>query len=993
MPVRDRRSKPSPSSGEGRIYTATGAARFASPFSAGRGNSSPHPTPAALRAANGRLRNVAAGARWSVAKAPRTRPRAVLVPLVVLLAGVLSGTPAGRLAAAQGATGQPDDPLSQRVGSVVVRWADGSAEPVPDEVSRLISVRPGTRFRPLVVRQSVKQVFALGRFRDVRVLSEEGPGGDLRLVFELDPIPRIARLSVEGAPSGEELNLIATLGLEVGEPVPDDLPVRAEAAENWLRSRGYLSAEANVRSIPDGRDSPLVVEVTAGERARVGSVDILGVDDELGRDVLPALGISPDDPWIETEVTARVPGVEERLRARGFLFATASLDWRPNDTGDVQVFVSVDRGPEVTLEVQGFGASQGDAQDVVDRLSEGVLTLDAIEAARQELLAELRREGRRDGAVTVERVESPDGGHRNFLFSADAGPRYFVGVVSWEGAPPEEEEHIAEVLLPLRSGRPYREEEWRTLTDSLRRTLRRLGYFQAEVAPLEPGSPEPVDDGFSLDLRVRIEPGPAASIAAVRFEGNSAFGDAELAAVAAIAAGTPYVAEEIVGAREELETFHRNRGYLEAVVEVEAPVDPVTHEADVVFRIRPGSYFTVGGVIVAGLGTTRDSVIRSRLPFEEGDALGSGDLLEVRRRLVSMGIFRSVDVSLLEPEEPISERNVLIRVVEGPRTSIGYGAGYSEREQVRGEGEWTRNNLFGMGHTLSLFGRFSLKGTRMVATYRGAESVEGEVPIFVSAFRESQDRESLDFIRSGIGVQVTRRVLGRDVFLRYDLTTSELFDLKINPIEIDRNFADNLWLSAVSASVVTDTRDDPVDPGRGRFGIVDVEWSSALLRSRAPFLKGLAQQYLFFSVGERIVIAVAGRLGLAWTLGAEEPALVPITERFFAGGATTLRGYKLDRAGPLDPSGYPVGGNMLIIGNVEVRFPILGSLRGAVFSDHGGVYSEVGSFRLPDLGHNLGAGLRWNTPLGPLRFDYGIRLGDIGDARRGQWHFTIGHAF
>ena len=213
-----------------------------------------------------------------------------------------------------------------------------------------------------------------------------------------------------------------------------------------------------------------------------------------------------------------------------------------------------------------------------------------------------------------------------------------------------------------------------------------------------------------------------------------------------------------------------------------------------------------------------------------------------------------------------------------------------------------------MGHTLSLFGRFSLKGTRMVATYRGAESVEGEIPIFVSAFRESQDRESLDFIRSGIGVQVTRRVLGRNVFLRYDLTTSELFNLKINPIQIDRNFADNLWLSAVSASVVTDTRDDPVDPRRGRFGIVDVEWSSALLRSRAPFVKGLGQQYLFFPVGEAVVLAVSGRLGLAWTLGADEPALVPITERFFAGGATSLRGYKLDRAGPLDPSGYPVGG-------------------------------------------------------------------------------------
>ena len=914
-------------------------------------------------------------------------------PGAILLTAVLSAIPTGRLAAGQTGAGLAEDPLSQRVESVVVRWADGSNEPVPEEVSRLISVRPGARFRPLVARQSVKQVFALGRFRDVRIYSETASGGGLRLVFELDPIPRIARFSVDGAPPGEDLGLIAALGLEVGESVPDDLPVRGEVAEGWLRSRGYLTAEVAIRSVPDGRDALLEIQVTSGERARVASIEAVGVEDELGRDLIPALRVSPEDPWLEADVAARLPEVEERLRDRGFLFATASLDWRPTDPGGVRVVLSVEPGPEVTLEVAGFDASGGAAESVVDSLADRTLTLDAIEATRQQLLAELRREGHRDGTVVVESDESPDGLRQTFRFSADSGPRYFVGAVSSEGAPPEEADTVAGVLLPLRPGRPYRDAEWKALTDSLRRTLRRRGYFRAEVVPLEPGPPVPIDEGLSLDLNVRVDPGPAASVRAVRFEGGSAFTDSDLSEVAAIAPGALYVAEEIVGAREDLETFHRNRGYLEAVVEVEAPVDPVSHDAEVVFRIRPGNYFTVGGIIVAGLDTTRDSLIRSRLPFEEGDPLGSGDLLEVRRRLVSMGIFRSVDVNLLEPEEPISERNVLIRVVEGPRTSIGYGAGYSEREQVRGEGEWTRNNLFGMGHTLSLFGRFSLKGTRMVATYRGAESVEGEVPIFVSAFRESQDRESLDFIRSGIGVQVTRRVLGRSLFLRYDLTTSELFDLKINPNQIDRNFADNLWLSAVSASVVTDTRDDPVDPRRGRFGILDVEWSSALLRSRAPFLKGLAQQYLFFPVGGQVVVAVAGRLGLAWTLGADEPGLVPITERFFAGGATSLRGYKLDRAGPLDPSGYPLGGNLLIVGNLEVRFPILGSLRGAVFSDQGGVYSEVNSFRVGDLGHNVGAGLRWNTPLGPLRFDYGIRLGDIGDAPRGQWHFTIGHAF
>ena len=885
--------------------------------------------------------------------------------------------------------GSPEGVVSRQVESVSVAWADGSNEPTPEAVSRLISVRPGDRYRPLVVRQSVKQIFALGRFRDIQVHASTAPNGGLRLRFEIDPVPRIARVEITGAPYRATAGLAQALDLEVEETLPD-LRVREEEAEDWLRSAGYLSAEVEIRATPERRDLVLEVRVTPGSRARIASFRAEGVEESFGQELARALRASPGSPWSETEVSDRLPGVERRLRERGFLAGSARLDWRPADDDEVHLVLLVTSGPHVTLEAEGFGSSGRDPDDVLARLSDRTLTPDTIEEARSRLLAGLRRDGHRDASVEVFTTRTAERRRETIRFSARPGARYGIGSVSAEGVPAGEADTVASALAPFRAGRPYREEEWDAAVEGLRRALRRRGFFRAEVEALAlPAETQPP----AIDLKARIQGGPFARLAGLRFEGHAPFTVPELSETAGLEPGAPYQAEAIVAARENLESFFRNRGFLEAAVEVEAPVDPESPEAEVVFRIRRGSYFTVGGIIVAGLDITRESVIRGRLPFEEGDPLGSGDLLEIRRRLVSMGIFRTVEVDLLEPEEPVSERNVLIRVVEGPRTGIGYGAGYSEREQLRGEAEWTRNNLFGLNHTLSLFGRLSLKGSRLVATYRGAESVAGEVPVFVSAFREAQDRESLDFIRSGLGVQLTRRVFGRNLFLRYDFTTSELFDLKIDPNQIDRRFADNLWLSAVSASMVSDTRDDPVDPRRGRFGIVDVEWSAALLGSRAPFVKGLTQQYLFLPIGGEVVLAAAARLGLAWTMGEDEPALAPITERFFAGGATTLRGFRLDRAGPLDESGYPLGGNMLVIGNIEVRFPIFGSLRGAVFSDHGGVYSEVESFRARNLGHNAGAGLRWNTPLGPVRFDYGVRIGAIGDGRRGQWHFTIGHAF
>ena len=901
----------------------------------------------------------------------------------------------GWVGAAGPASGQlPENPTSLTVASVSAGWietgaGDAAREPVPEAVSRLISVRPGDRYRPLAVRQSVKQIFALGRFRDVRVRSEPLPNGEVRLRFELDPISRIAGFRISGAPSGTRLALAGVLDLGVGEPLPD-LDARARAAEAWLRSAGYLAAEVDLLATPAGRDLEIEAQVVPGPRARVASIRIEGVEESLGGELGRVFGITPGQVWSEEVALARLPEVEARLRDRGLLAGVANLDFVPGDSGEVQVTLTVQPGPRVSVAVEGFPARSRSARDVRAALSERTLSSDSIEEVRGALLTELRRDGHRDAEVVARSEISADRLRQTIRFTGRPGTRFVIADAAAEGAPQAQDDRVATALAPFRPGRPFREDEWRAAAEGLRRVLRRQGYFAAEVEPAVLAIP---GDPGAVRLVARIRSGPFARVRAVRFEDPAPFSAAELEGIVRLPPGAPYVVEEIVTARDALEAFYRDRGFLEAAVEVEAPVERDSFAAEVVFSVRSGRYFTVGAVIVAGLDATRESVIRSRLPFENGDPLGRGDLLEIRRRLAGLGIFSTVEVELLEPEEPVSEHNVLIRVVEGSRTRLGYGAGYSEREQVRGEVEWTRQNLFGRAHTGSFFVRLSARGNRVVATYRGAESAAGDAPVFVSAFREEQDRESFDFIRTGAGVQLSRRVFGRDLFLRYDFTTSELFDLEIHPNQIDRSFADDLWLSVVSVAVVSDTRDDPLDPRRGRFGILDLEWSSRLLGSRAPFVKGFGQQFLFFPIGERVVLSVAGRLGLAWTLGEGEPALVPITERFFAGGATTLRGFELDRAGPLDERGFPLGGNLLVIGNIEVRFPIFGSLRGAVFSDHGGVYSEVRSFRAENLNHDVGAGLRWNTPVGPIRFDYGIRIGDIGEESRGRWHFTIGHAF
>ncbi len=853
---------------------------------------------------------------------------------------------------------------------------------------RLLAVSPGDRYSKLRVRSSVKQLFALDRFDDIRVRATPLEAGGVRLVFELAPAVQVTSLAVRQAPRGHLAALTRVLAIRAGER-PHDLELRRLDAEEYLRAEGWFDARVAIRTETDGDGVAVEAIVQAGSRDVVGAFRSEGVNREQSVRLQRVLGALPGRPVSESAFASGLAEVESTLRAEGFLSAVADYELSRSGGPGLDVVLRVEPGPRVTLQFDGFPERSDLFDTIRTRLGETGLDEDPLEDARRELLALLEGNGYRDARVEVIRESFEDRATLLVRFVAETGRRFVVAGARVDGAPPERAPQIQEIVEPLADGEPFRDASWQGALAAMRTALRREGYYQAEVA----GSVAPAEEADQLLLTARVRAGPRARIAAITFVGNTRHPAAELASVLPIGPGDSFVTERVIAAREALQAWYRARGFLDARVSAEAPVLAETHEATIAFRIVEGEYLTVGRIIVAGAETTRASFIRSRIALAEGDPLSSEGLLETRRRIAATGIFAEVEVELLEPEEPVGERNILVQVVESPRNRIGYGAGYSQREQVRVEGEWARSNLFGRNHTLSMFARLSLRGTRFITTYRGAEGIRQEVPIFASAYRESQDRESFDFLRYGAGVQVSRRVFGRNLILRYDFTRSELFDVKISSNEIYRDFADNLWLSTVSASVVADTRDDPASPRRGRFGILDVEWSSAQLGSRAPFVKGLGQQFLYFPVSSRVVLALAGRIGLATTLDAEGPDVIPITERFFAGGATTLRGYRLDRAGPLDGVGYPLGGNMLVIGNVEARIRIFGSLSGALFSDHGGVYAQVRTLGLGDIAHNVGVGLRWDTPLGPVRFDYGFRLGDPDADSRGHWHFTIGHAF
>jgi outer membrane protein insertion porin family len=558
-----------------------------------------------------------------------------------------------------------------------------------------------------------------------------------------------------------------------------------------------------------------------------------------------------------------------------------------------------------------------------------------------------------------------------------------------------------------------------------------------------------------VDVTLAISEGPQARVGSIAIRGNTAVDEATLRAALTLEPEGPFYEPQIAGDREQIQAVYLNRGFDRVQVDVTTVNTPDGARADLTYTIREGSQLFVDRILIVGNRRTDTATIEKALTIKAGEPLGLSALFESQRRLSALGLFRRVRITDVgEPGE--SGRDVIVTVDEAPATTIGYGAGVeagrragtaddgSATEKVdfaaRGFFEVSRRNLFGSNRIATVFTRGSLRPRdrpntsetsfgfneyRVLATLRDPAAF-GNIDAQVSGYFEQAVRTSFNFRRRGLQAEFARRVR-RDFTLvgRYALSHTELFDERITDEErpdIDRLFP-QVRLSVFSAAARRDRRDDILDPTRGTVIGLDTDVAIRALGSEVGFVKGFGEFYWYRQLpGSRAVLASGARLGLAKgfprvvpreidgvpVIGPDGNALVdritdlPASERFFAGGDTTVRGYARDTLGDQATisRGFPRGGNALIILNSELRVPVWRDFGSAIFLDVGNVFSRVSEVELSHLRPTAGFGLRYKSPIGPIRVDLGFKLDRgrfdlVNGDREPLWefHISIGQAF
>ncbi|HEY7206541.1 MAG TPA: POTRA domain-containing protein [Methylomirabilota bacterium] len=878
-----------------------------------------------------------------------------------------------------------------------------SITPLPEE--RVRAAIGELRGKPLAreaVRASLDRLWGLGLFSAIRVDEVPKPDGIvLRFVFTSRPL--IRRIAWEGKPGLDLAEVAAVAALAVGEEAS---PERLARAERDILARyhenGYLAARAQVRAdpVPGTGDRDVTVTLSGGEPAKIGAVRLLG-DMGLPADTLrKVLDLREGKPYRESLVRDRVRAAEERLRQEGYFTARLTADkpdWQPGPNR-VNLDVQVAAGPHFRVEFEGRRALSPAA--LRSRLTfETSGSADGVEQEASALQVETAYRERGYHWVVVKPRETREGDVRVIHFAIEEGPRVVVESVTFSGNQAVPSDTLARELETRRPGLfrrgLFRQDQLDHDVGVVLAQLRARGYAEATVGPAQVQFSE---DRERARVVIPVTEGPRLTAGAVTVEGAHLFTPREIEAALPFKRGSPWESQYAADGQRAIERLYATRGYHGAVARFETgregSVVPVT------YTIEEGEPTRIGRVLVRGLLLAREDVVRRTLPFQSGDVLLPDKLLQGQRRLGDFAAFDGVSIDPLRPPpDPFADVEVTLR--ERKPWHLDFGIGYSNAEGGRAFVEAGHDDVFGTGASVSIRQRGSYGGEATRWSQR--TDLLGRVPFVFGSpwwldadlFQASSGQLGYDLTQIGLWLDGHRdifvdQIKGLRVDLRYRVESVRYSHVDPNLLEEDVTPGRQL-IASVTPMLTLDRRDEPLDPTRGSFHQISLETGTRYLGSDLEFVKGWLETRWFWKWPASTVVAVAGRLGLAEPYGGTDA--LAIQDRFYAGGATTIRGFREDRVGPLDAKRNPIGGNATAILNLEWRFPLWRWLGGAVFVDTGAVTPEISGLGFDAFKTGVGGGLRIKTPVGPIRFDVGYALSRIPNESRTQFYVTVGNPF
>ncbi|MDD5523717.1 MAG: outer membrane protein assembly factor BamA [Smithella sp.] len=673
-------------------------------------------------------------------------------------------------------------------------------------------------------------------------------------------------------------------------------------------------------------------------------------------------------------------------------FLDVTAESASTSEGKVITFVVQEKGLISEIRINGNKAlSKDDIQEVLTIKTRQNLNQEKIKEDVEKIKTLYDSKGYYNAEIkdTVERD-----GEKDFRVILDIkeNDRLYVKSITFEGNEAYSSKELKNMMSTSEAGL------FRFITDSgllkrdqLKQDIGKLTtyYFNNGFINAQIGEPEITIDKKGIYIKIKVKEGKRFKIDKVEISGDLLENPKEeLLRSLKVKKGDNYNREAIMKDIDFLTQSCNDEGYANADINPKINTRENEQLADVDYQIIKGDLVFINHINISGNNITRDKVIRRQLDIVEGDLYSSSKLRTSYSNLNRLRYFEEVDFQT-EKGPDKKKMDVNIRVKEKGTGMVMVGAGYSAADQAVVMAQITQQNFMGYGQILSL--KASLGSTTNNIDLSFTEPWLFDIPLWCKAdiwkYKKEYDSYTLD--TRGAGLTLGYPLFGKIVgYLGYKLTADDIDDvLPTAPYQIILQEGQTIT-SAVTLSLIRDTTNDYIFPSKGTKTSVSVTQAGGILQGDTSYTQYGASEFMYFPFPLDIVLGLKGRIGY---IQGHDGIEIPIFDRYVLGGINSLRGFRYigpTYAGTSDV----IGGNTMLVFNAEIVFPFIkdAGMKGVIFYDAGNSWND--EYDIGDLRQSVGLGLRWYSPIGPLRLEYGriIDRRGLNDDSDGRWEFTIG---
>jgi outer membrane protein assembly complex protein YaeT len=899
----------------------------------------------------------------------------------------------------------------------------------PRDLAIAVAVKQGAALRQTDVAKTIDQLFATGHYEDIQVDAEPAEGGvAIRFLTTLAWFTGHVALSGKLHSPPNRQQLLGLTPFTLGAPFdPTSLETAKNNISDVLTQNGFYEHTVSLTTSkdPNTQQINVTIRVDAGKRARYAEPIIEGDTKLSNETIVRATGwkIRFIGRWrqiTQSLTTSGLQGIEKKYQSKDRLeasIALKSLKYIP-ESRRAQPTLAIGAGPTITVKALEAKISRRKLKKYVPIYQEGSVDEDLLVEGARNLRNYFQSQGYPDVDVSFHKLP-PEQDRQTIEYYIAKGQRQKLEHIEIHGnnyfttGTLRERMILQPASFQFRRGR-YSETFRSRDEGSIADLYRSNGFRDVRVTSTVEKSYKGKKN--QLAVTFTIDEGPQWIVSKLDITGVHRMDADTLRGRLMSGSGQPYSALNVASDRNTILTLYYRDGFPKAVFQWRASPAGTPHEVVLHYDIVEGPQEFVRNVIVTGLRNTRRSLVDREISLHEGDPLSPVAISSSQQRLYNLGIFSNINSGIQNPDGNVDYKNVLYDFTEARRytVNVGVGAeiarfgptasnlstpsgstGFSPRLSLN----VSRLNMFGIGHTATFSGIASNIRQRAGLSYIAPNlgDVQGRDLTVTGLYDFSRDISTFASRRQEVSAQFSER-LSKPTTLRVQMSyrrvsTSDI----VIPTLLVPQLLEPVRIGMLSANLVQDRRDNPSDPHSGIYNTIDAGISTKYLGSQRDFLRVLGRNATYTRIGSKLVLARQTQLGLIkpYNLppGVTSSDAIPLPERFYGGGEATSRGFPWNQAGPRDigtpagpgaaetqPTGFPLGGNALFFNNVELRFPLIGdNIGGVLFEDAGNVYSTFShiSFnaRQPNLQdfdymvHAAGVGIRYNTPVGPIRVD------------------------